>query len=53
MKTRLIHVDIDSPELGRNCPPTLGMIADAKSVSRTAGSCSGHERNRSIVRAIL
>ncbi|MCX7962064.1 MAG: thiamine pyrophosphate-binding protein [Burkholderiales bacterium] len=29
-KTRLIHVDIDPQELGRNYPPTLGIIADAK-----------------------
>jgi acetolactate synthase I/II/III large subunit len=28
--TRLIHVDIDPQELGRNYPPTLGVIADAK-----------------------
>ncbi|NML44633.1 thiamine pyrophosphate-binding protein [Ramlibacter sp. G-1-2-2] len=26
----LIHVDIDPAELGRNYPPTLGIIADAK-----------------------
>jgi thiamine pyrophosphate-dependent acetolactate synthase large subunit-like protein len=29
-KTQLLHVDIDPQELGRNYPPTLGMIADAK-----------------------
>jgi acetolactate synthase-1/2/3 large subunit len=29
-KARLIHVDIDPQELGRNYPPTLGIIADAK-----------------------
>jgi acetolactate synthase-1/2/3 large subunit len=29
-KTQLIHVDIDPQELGRNYPPTLGLIADAK-----------------------
>ncbi|HKN10311.1 MAG TPA: thiamine pyrophosphate-dependent enzyme, partial [Pseudomonadota bacterium] len=29
-KTKLIHVDIDPQELGRNYPPTLGVIADAK-----------------------
>lgn len=28
--TRLVHVDIDPQELGRNYPPTLGIIADAK-----------------------
>ncbi|HVO08605.1 MAG TPA: thiamine pyrophosphate-binding protein [Burkholderiaceae bacterium] len=29
-KTRLVHVDIDPQELGRNYPPTLGIIADVK-----------------------
>lgn len=29
-KTKLIHVDIDPQELGRNYPPNLGIIADAK-----------------------
>ena len=29
-KTKLVHVDIDPQELGRNYPPTLGVIADAK-----------------------
>jgi acetolactate synthase I/II/III large subunit len=29
-KTQLVHVDIDPQELGRNYPPTLGVIADAK-----------------------
>jgi acetolactate synthase-1/2/3 large subunit len=29
-KSKLIHVDIDPQELGRNYPPTLGIIADAK-----------------------
>jgi len=29
-KTQLLHVDIDPQELGRNYPPTLGIIADAK-----------------------
>ena len=29
-KTKLLHVDIDPQELGRNYPPTLGIIADAK-----------------------
>ncbi|MES2480885.1 MAG: thiamine pyrophosphate-binding protein [Pseudomonadota bacterium] len=27
---KLLHVDIDPAELGRNYPPTLGIIADAK-----------------------
>jgi acetolactate synthase-1/2/3 large subunit len=29
-RSKLIHVDIDPQELGRNYPPTLGIIADAK-----------------------
>lgn len=29
-KTKLIHIDLDPQELGRNYPPTLGIIADAK-----------------------
>ncbi|MEO8509322.1 MAG: thiamine pyrophosphate-binding protein, partial [Betaproteobacteria bacterium] len=33
-KTKLIHVDIDPQELGRNYPPTLGVIADAKVFTR-------------------
>ena len=33
-KTQLIHVDIDPQELGRNYPPTLGVIADAKVFTR-------------------
>ncbi|MEO6801731.1 MAG: thiamine pyrophosphate-binding protein, partial [Granulicella sp.] len=28
--TRLIHIDIDIPEIGRNYPTELGVIADAK-----------------------
>ena len=28
--TKLVHVDIDPAELGRNYPPTIGVIADAK-----------------------
>ncbi len=28
--TQLVHVDIDPQELGRNYPPTLGVIADVK-----------------------
>ena len=33
-KTRLVHVDIDPQELGRNYPPTLGVIADVKTFTR-------------------
>lgn len=28
--TQLIHVDVDHAELGRNFPPTLGILADAR-----------------------
>jgi acetolactate synthase I/II/III large subunit len=28
--TRLVHVDIDPQELGRNYPPTVGIVADCK-----------------------
>jgi acetolactate synthase I/II/III large subunit len=44
-KTKLIHVDIDAAEIGRNFPPELGVIADAKlflqqllALSRAGGS---------------
>ena len=30
--TMLIHIDIDPDELGRNYPPTIGILGDAKSV---------------------
>jgi acetolactate synthase-1/2/3 large subunit len=29
--TRLIHVDIDAAEIGRNFPPEIGIVADARS----------------------
>lgn len=32
--TKLLHVDIDPQELGRNYPPTLGLIADVKTFAR-------------------
>ena len=28
--TRLIHIDIDPTEIGRNCPAEIGVVADAK-----------------------
>jgi acetolactate synthase-1/2/3 large subunit len=28
--TKLVHVDVDPAEIGRNYPPTLGILADAK-----------------------
>lgn len=33
-KTKLIHVDVDHAELGRNYPPTLGILADARTFLR-------------------
>jgi acetolactate synthase I/II/III large subunit len=32
--TKLVHVDIDPQELGRNYPPTLGVMADVKVFTR-------------------
>ena len=32
--TKLIHVDLDPDELGRNYPPDLGMLADTRTVLR-------------------
>jgi len=32
--TKLIHVEIDPDELGRNYPPTLGILADARALLR-------------------
>ena len=32
--SKLIHVDVDSAELGRNYPPDLGILADARTVLR-------------------
>lgn len=32
--TKLIHVDIDPQELGRNYPPTVGILGDVRSVLR-------------------
>jgi acetolactate synthase-1/2/3 large subunit len=32
--TKLIHIDIDAGELGRNYPPDVGIVADARTVLR-------------------
>ncbi|MCL5952247.1 MAG: thiamine pyrophosphate-binding protein [Chloroflexi bacterium] len=42
--TRLIHVDIDSAEIGRNFPTELGVIADAKNaLGMIAGAARRYE----------
>jgi acetolactate synthase-1/2/3 large subunit len=33
-RAKLIHVDVDHAEIGRNYPPTLGILADARSFLR-------------------
>ncbi|MEK9646816.1 MAG: thiamine pyrophosphate-binding protein, partial [Alphaproteobacteria bacterium] len=33
-RTRLIHVDVDHAELGRNYPPDIGILADARTFLR-------------------
>jgi acetolactate synthase-1/2/3 large subunit len=35
-KTKLIHVDVDAAELGRNYPPDLPIVADARTFLRQA-----------------
>jgi acetolactate synthase-1/2/3 large subunit len=45
-KTRLIHVDLDPQELGRNYPPTLGIIADAKVFTAQLLSALGRREER-------
>jgi acetolactate synthase-1/2/3 large subunit len=42
--TRLIHVDVDPDELGRNYPPDLGILADARTVLRQL-LAEGERRN--------
>jgi acetolactate synthase-1/2/3 large subunit len=40
--TRLIHIDADVAEIGRNLPTELGAVADAK--ARAGGAGEGRER---------
>lgn len=46
--TRLIHIDIDPAEIGRNFPTELGVIADAKNalgmIAQAARGCKHRER---------
>jgi acetolactate synthase-1/2/3 large subunit len=45
--TKLIHVDVDPAELGRNYPPDLGILADARTFLRQLLgeiACGGKER---------
>jgi acetolactate synthase I/II/III large subunit len=48
--TRLVHIDIDADEVGRNYPPTVGIIADARTtVHQLLVRCNreGSEASRS------
>ncbi len=44
--TRLIHIDIDPAELGRNYPTELGVVADAKSALATLGAAAQGKSHR-------
>ncbi len=50
--TRLIHVDIDPAEIGRNYPTELGVVADAKLALQALVAAAG-ERKQAAVRAGL
>jgi acetolactate synthase-1/2/3 large subunit len=45
-KTKLVHVDLDPQELGRNYPPTLGIIADAKVFTAQLLAALGQRESR-------
>ncbi|HEY5637960.1 MAG TPA: thiamine pyrophosphate-binding protein [Burkholderiales bacterium] len=45
-KTKLVHVDLDPQELGRNYPPTLGVIADAKVFAAQLLAAAGRREER-------
>src|SRR5438552_10427665 len=44
--TKLIHVDIDSTEIGRNYPTELGIVGDAREVLKQLGELGGREPKR-------
>src|SRR4029450_11519579 len=44
--TRLIHVDADEAEIGRNFPTELGVVADAKVGLRPAAGAAGGGTHR-------
>jgi acetolactate synthase-1/2/3 large subunit len=54
--TRLIHIDIDPAEIGRNYPTELGVIADAKqalgALSRRAAALPQAKKNADLRRRI-
>jgi acetolactate synthase I/II/III large subunit len=49
--TRLIHVDIDGEEIGRNYPVHLGIVGDARTVLRQMLTASASTRPDSAARA--
>ena len=49
--TRLMHIDIDPAEIGRNFPTEFGVVADAKlALASLASAASGRPRSRGDVR---
>lgn len=55
-QSKLIHVDVDPVELGRNYPPDLGIVADARTFIRqllTELDHRGHKRGGNNLKAWL
>ena len=48
--TKLIHVDVDPAELGRNYPPDIGILADARTFLRQLLSRDRATRRRNARR---
>jgi acetolactate synthase-1/2/3 large subunit len=48
--TKLIHVDIDAQEIGRNFPPTVGIVGDAGLVLQQLIDCCRPEAAASVQR---